>query len=127
MLRTVCAAGAPSWLIASTTTCFERMHYLCFHLEFEHSDCEPDEGCDVPGCPVAETHANYLRDLRTELRAQAFAARTSARQNRDDGSAERVSHGYHVVVSLMLQQANAFRIPPAILRPEGLDPESDLL
>lgn len=29
---------------------FERMHYLCFHLEFEHGDYDPDEFCYVPGC-----------------------------------------------------------------------------
>ncbi len=27
-----------------------RMHYLCFHLEFEHGDTDPDEDCGVPGC-----------------------------------------------------------------------------
>ncbi len=26
---------------------FEKMHWLCFHLEFEH-DCEPDEACKDP-------------------------------------------------------------------------------
>lgn len=29
---------------------FEGMHWLCFHLEFEH-DCEPDEPCHDPSCP----------------------------------------------------------------------------
>lgn len=30
---------------------FERMHWLCFHLEFEHGDYDPDEACDDSGCP----------------------------------------------------------------------------
>jgi hypothetical protein len=106
---------------------FERMHFLCFHMEFEHGDHDPDQGCDVPGCPVAETHANYLRDVGAELRDQALAARKYARENRDDTFAQGVAHGYYVVLSLMLQQANAFRIPPEILKLDGLDPERDLL
>jgi hypothetical protein len=30
---------------------FERMHWLCFHLEFEHGDYDPDEPCDDVSCP----------------------------------------------------------------------------
>ena len=29
---------------------FERMHYVCFHYEFEH-DADPDVGCFAMGCP----------------------------------------------------------------------------
>lgn len=29
---------------------FERMHWLCFHLEFEH-DVDPDVACGDPSCP----------------------------------------------------------------------------
>jgi len=30
---------------------FERMHWLCFHLEYEH-DADPDEPCnDISSCP----------------------------------------------------------------------------
>lgn len=36
---------------------FERMHYVCFHYEFEHDliepNADPDEDCGVPGCPSA--------------------------------------------------------------------------
>jgi hypothetical protein len=31
---------------------FERMHYVCFHYEFEHYG-DPDEVCDAGGCPSA--------------------------------------------------------------------------
>jgi hypothetical protein len=106
---------------------FERMHWLCFHLEFEHGDHDPDEGCGDPSCPMAGTHANYLRDVGFELREQAQAATAYARSNRDDGFAQGVAHGYYVVLSLMLDQANAFGIPPESLRLEGLQPERDLL
>jgi hypothetical protein len=30
---------------------FERMHYVCFHFEFEHMGFDPDQECDAPGCP----------------------------------------------------------------------------
>jgi len=29
---------------------FERMHYVCFHYEYEHKG-DPDEECWAPGCP----------------------------------------------------------------------------
>jgi hypothetical protein len=29
----------------------ERMHYVCFHFEFEHTGFDPDEECDAPDCP----------------------------------------------------------------------------
>jgi hypothetical protein len=94
---------------------FERMHWVCFHLEFEHG---PDEGCGDPSCPMAATHANYLRDLGFEIREQAQSASAYARANRDDGFAQGVAHGF-VVLSLMLHQADAFGIPPESLRLEG--------
>jgi len=28
---------------------FERMHWVCFHLEFEHQ-ADPDEVCSDPSC-----------------------------------------------------------------------------
>jgi len=32
---------------------FERMHWLCFHLVFEHPG-DPDRACDDPSCPWAQ-------------------------------------------------------------------------
>jgi hypothetical protein len=29
----------------------ENMHWICFHLEFEHGEHDPDEPCDDPSCP----------------------------------------------------------------------------
>lgn len=29
---------------------FEQMHWLCFHLEYEH-DGDPDKTCGDPSCP----------------------------------------------------------------------------
>lgn len=30
---------------------FERMHYVCFHYEFEHDPADPDEECTAGGYP----------------------------------------------------------------------------
>lgn len=30
---------------------FEGMHWLCFHLEFEHDNHDPDEPCGTSACP----------------------------------------------------------------------------
>jgi hypothetical protein len=30
---------------------FEKMHWLCFHLEFEHTNADPDEACADMACP----------------------------------------------------------------------------
>ena len=32
---------------------FERMHYVCFHYEFEHGDEDVDTECGAGGCPSA--------------------------------------------------------------------------
>jgi hypothetical protein len=43
---------------------FERMHYVCFHYEFEHDPYDPDEECDAGGCPSFKLDAppRQLRD-----------------------------------------------------------------
>lgn len=43
---------------------FERMHWLCFHLEFEH-DGDPDRPCKDPSCPW--WHIEVLRRKLVEL------------------------------------------------------------
>lgn len=35
---------------------YDRMHWICYHLEFEHSDYDPDEPCDDPKCPWNRIH-----------------------------------------------------------------------
>jgi len=32
---------------------FEKMHYVCFHYEFEHDPTDPDTECTAGGCPSA--------------------------------------------------------------------------
>jgi hypothetical protein len=43
---------------------FEHMHWLCFHLEFEHL-ADPDEPCNDPSCPW--WHIRVFRDALTRF------------------------------------------------------------
>ncbi len=43
--------GRPVKVLTNYYDVQERMHWLCFHLEFEHGDYDPDEPCDDLTCP----------------------------------------------------------------------------
>ena len=43
---------------------FEGMHWLCFHLEFEHEG-DPDRACSDPGCPW--WHIDVYRERLRQL------------------------------------------------------------
>ncbi|HUE58227.1 MAG TPA: hypothetical protein VMO88_01460 [Acidimicrobiales bacterium] len=53
---------------------FERMHYGCFHYEFEHDPADPDEECTAGGCPSGaivggrEAAAVTAKELAVEAR-----------------------------------------------------------
>ena len=58
---------------------FERMHWLCFHLEFEHA-ADPDEPCQDPSCPWwhIEVFKNELKSVGRDpekIIGQAIAER----------------------------------------------------
>jgi hypothetical protein len=42
--------GRPVEVHRANYELFERMHWLCFHLEFEHRG-DPDAPCEDSGCP----------------------------------------------------------------------------
>lgn len=42
--------GKPVILNAANYETFERMHWVCFHLEYEHGTFDPDQPCDDPSC-----------------------------------------------------------------------------
>jgi hypothetical protein len=48
--------GRPVRVNADRYDVFERMHWVCFHDEFEHEvgapDRDPDQACGDPGCPA---------------------------------------------------------------------------
>lgn len=50
---------------------FERMHYVCFHYEFEHEPADPDEDCRVAGCPSASLTGGHT-DVVATLAALAL-------------------------------------------------------
>ncbi|MFC6006976.1 DUF7660 family protein [Angustibacter luteus] len=52
---------------------FERMHYVCFHYEFEHGDTDVDTECGAGGCPSASLAGGRDRVIAT-ARALAIDA-----------------------------------------------------
>lgn len=45
------ACGKPIKVNEKLSEILEDMHWLCFHLLFEHDDYDPDEACEDPSCP----------------------------------------------------------------------------
>ena len=41
---------------------FEEMHWICFHLEFEHGDYDLDLPCEDPDCPWTRIAAAAKED-----------------------------------------------------------------
>lgn len=41
---------------------FEGMHWLCFHLNFEHGEYDYDEPCDDPSCPWNKIGHGFFSD-----------------------------------------------------------------
>ena len=70
-------------------------------------------------------YENYLRDLCILLKEYALEAK---RQSAIEGGEFESGYlaGYHRVISLMQQQAEAFGIPLEMLALDGIDPEIDL-
>jgi len=56
--------GQPVVANADSYDVFERMHWLCFHLEFEHSG-DADRACEDPSCPW--WHLDVLKEKLVEL------------------------------------------------------------
>lgn len=54
--------GKPVTTNADHFDLFEKMHWLCFHLEFEHQG-DPDSPCTDPSCPWWHIEV-YERELR---------------------------------------------------------------
>ncbi|WP_156313104.1 hypothetical protein [Micromonospora sp. HK10] len=50
-VRPCVRCGRPVVVETARYEVFERMHYVCFHYEFEHDPVDPDEECEAGGCP----------------------------------------------------------------------------
>ena len=50
--------------VALAPDVFEGMHWLCFHLEYEHA-ADPDVPCEDPSCPwfLIEVYRGKLQEL----------------------------------------------------------------
>lgn len=61
--------GQPVVVYKDDYVTFERMHWLCFHLEYEHN-ADPDEACDDPSCPWwhIEVYKSKLQALGYDTR-----------------------------------------------------------
>lgn len=68
----------------------------------------------------------YLRDLGYLIRELAVESKQAATEKQSDFSIGYMA-GFHRVVSLMQQQANAFEIPLADLALDGFDPDNELV
>jgi hypothetical protein len=45
---------------------FEKMHWVCFHYEFEHGDYDVDAACRDPACPSRMIDEEPPTDWLTE-------------------------------------------------------------
>ena len=51
MEKKICkSCGKPVVVFKEDYDIFEQMHWICFHLKYEHGDYDPDEPCDDPSC-----------------------------------------------------------------------------
>jgi hypothetical protein len=71
-------------------------------------------------------YENYLRDLGLTLKEYALDAKNRAMINENEFDSGYLA-GYHRVISLMQQQAEAFGIPLEKLALDGIDPNRDLI
>jgi hypothetical protein len=74
--------GQPVQANADCYQVFERMHWLCFHLEFEHRG-DADQPCEDPSCPW--WHLEVLRAEVTRLGGDPATAINRAISVRYDG------------------------------------------
>jgi hypothetical protein len=59
--------GRPVHVSKDQYEVFERMHYVCFHYEFEHDPVDVDAQCSAGGCPSAAV--NPRPERRPDSRA----------------------------------------------------------
>lgn len=72
------------------------------------------------------THKLYLRDLGYLIKELAIESKQMAAKNQSDFAVGYMA-GFHRVVSLMQQQADAFEIPLRGIVLDGFDPDSELV
>jgi hypothetical protein len=79
---------------------------------------------------LSDMDENYLIDLGMLLKSHALEARSEARaavNTPDYDFKSGRAFAYYEVISLMIQQADAFQLPREAMRLDDIDPERDLL
>ena len=71
-------------------------------------------------------YQDYLKDLGVLIKELALEAKQQAIENRNDFSIGYMS-GFHRIVSLMQQQAEAFNIPVEEIGLNGIDADEELV
>ena len=71
-------------------------------------------------------HENFLHDLGILLKEMALEAKQTAEYSQTDFAVGYMA-GFHRVISLMQQQAEAFGIPLQELALDGIDPDAELV
>jgi hypothetical protein len=71
-------------------------------------------------------YEDYLHDLGLLIKEMALEAKETARTTESDFAVGYMA-GFHRVVSLMQQQAEAYGIPLKELALDGIDPDSELV
>ncbi len=71
-------------------------------------------------------YENYLHDLGLLIKDMAVESKRTANQTQSDFAMGYMS-GFHRIVSLMQQQAEAFGIPLEKAGLDGIDPDVDLV
>ena len=75
---------------------------------------------------MMSVHSDYLRDLGVLIKEIAFQAKKTSAESPSDFSSGYLA-GFHRVVSLMQQQADAFGIPYEELGLSDIDADADLV
>jgi hypothetical protein len=89
---------------------FERMHYVCFHYEFEHGDIDVDDECRSAGCPSASLAGGRLDVIDTARQLAAEAASDAPWRNA-------ATHEFLEAFASWLAESDGFylaanRVPP---------------
>ena len=71
-------------------------------------------------------YQNYLKDLGMQIKEYAFSAKKDASESGNDFSVGYMA-GFHRIISLMQQQAEAFGIPFEDIGIDGIDADEDLV
>jgi len=66
--------GRPVRVSAGQYEVFERMHYVCFHYEFEHGEVDVDAECQAGGCPSSSLVGGRDRVIATAQELASDAA-----------------------------------------------------